>query len=308
MRAMAQGMVQAGVLSLAIAVSTLSGGGQAWAQEVYVQYGDRGTTVREIQRRLGVSATGYFGPETEQAVRDFQAQNGLAVDGIVGPETLDALDYSIRPVATDSDAVGAGTVATRTGIGLNIRSGPGLSYPIIDAVEDGTVLDLGSARVSADGYEWAQLADGRWLQAWVASDYVREGQEVAFPNPDDPDYPDYPGYERPVALRPSNNMVKTTRGFCRRGRLIPYNGSQPVGAGSAGPYAVVVPTSSQGSQVSNVRTQVRQVYSSMPVLARATGQGPYVDAGTFSDVSRADCLTAWLRDRGIRDARVVFRP
>jgi Transglycosylase-like domain/Putative peptidoglycan binding domain len=59
--------------------------------EVVVKRGDRGTAVRQIQSKLGISADGVFGPQTERAVRRFQRSKGLLVDGVVGPQTRSAL-------------------------------------------------------------------------------------------------------------------------------------------------------------------------------------------------------------------------
>lgn len=53
--------------------------------------GSKGNAVAEIQRQLGVSADGIFGPQTQAAVTGFQASNGLDVDGIVGPATWTTL-------------------------------------------------------------------------------------------------------------------------------------------------------------------------------------------------------------------------
>ncbi|OKH38023.1 hypothetical protein NIES2101_36280 [Calothrix sp. HK-06] len=53
--------------------------------------GSTGITVSQVQRSLGVSQTGYYGPVTERAVRNFQINNGLLVDGKVGPQTRIAL-------------------------------------------------------------------------------------------------------------------------------------------------------------------------------------------------------------------------
>ena len=55
--------------------------------EVY-RVGSRGDVVRDIQRKLGITADGVFGPGTESAVKRWQAANGLTADGIVGPATL----------------------------------------------------------------------------------------------------------------------------------------------------------------------------------------------------------------------------
>lgn len=48
----------------------------------------RGQDVLELQRRLGITMDGAFGPETESFVRKFQLKNKLLDDGIVGPATL----------------------------------------------------------------------------------------------------------------------------------------------------------------------------------------------------------------------------
>ena len=56
-----------------------------------VDRGDRGTAVVQIQRKLGISADGVFGPRTERAVKRFQRRRGLTVDGVVGPQTRQAL-------------------------------------------------------------------------------------------------------------------------------------------------------------------------------------------------------------------------
>ena len=43
--------------------------------------------VKIVQSKLGLTADGNFGPNTEAAVRAFQIENGAAGDGIVGPNT-----------------------------------------------------------------------------------------------------------------------------------------------------------------------------------------------------------------------------
>lgn len=60
---------------------------------------------------------------------------------------------------------GGGYVHTRSGIGLNIRSGPGLDYAVEDAVGDGTYLPSVDGTVYNDGYAWEQLPDGSWFAA-----------------------------------------------------------------------------------------------------------------------------------------------
>ena len=50
--------------------------------------GSKGPDVKKIQEKLGVDATGNFGPKTEAAVKAWQKANGLKDDGIAGPNTL----------------------------------------------------------------------------------------------------------------------------------------------------------------------------------------------------------------------------
>jgi hypothetical protein len=72
-----------------------SGGASAPAtNEVILRFGDRGSAVRQVQRRLTVRTTGYYGNLTERAVRRFQRKSELPVDGEVGPETREALSLA----------------------------------------------------------------------------------------------------------------------------------------------------------------------------------------------------------------------
>ena len=53
-----------------------------------VRRGARGNITKLIQEKLGISADGIFGANTEVAVKNYQITNGLSVDGIVGRNTL----------------------------------------------------------------------------------------------------------------------------------------------------------------------------------------------------------------------------
>src|SRR5918994_6137859 len=68
--------------------------------------GSQGDLVAHVQRALGVSADGIFGPATDAAVRKFQRSSNLQVDGIVGPATWGALFGSgpNAPVGGDASA------------------------------------------------------------------------------------------------------------------------------------------------------------------------------------------------------------
>jgi peptidoglycan hydrolase-like protein with peptidoglycan-binding domain len=64
-----------------------------------------GTTVRAVQRALGVTADGVYGPQTRRAVRRFQRSHGLTVDGITGPQTLAALGVTAREASSDPGTI-----------------------------------------------------------------------------------------------------------------------------------------------------------------------------------------------------------
>jgi hypothetical protein len=77
-------------ITLAIALSAVAAGG-ALAQDAATPLapGVQSTdAVRALQKKLGVSADGVYGPKTRAAVRRFQRAHGLDVDGIAGPQTL----------------------------------------------------------------------------------------------------------------------------------------------------------------------------------------------------------------------------
>ncbi len=79
--------------------SALEAEWRGFAGEAVLREGDAGPAVAAVQRLLGVTSDGDFGPITLAAVRGFQARHGLVVDGQVGTHTLAALRR--RRVAPD---------------------------------------------------------------------------------------------------------------------------------------------------------------------------------------------------------------
>lgn len=67
---------------------------------INIKKGDRGASVRVVQRLLHIYVDGSFGPLTDEAVREFQRRSGLQVDGIVGPKTWIRLTGMILPVSS----------------------------------------------------------------------------------------------------------------------------------------------------------------------------------------------------------------
>lgn len=64
-----------------------------------LRYDSAGDAVRVLQKRLGVPATGWFGPGTRRAVRRFEAEQGLVVNGVVGRATWARLNGVPAPQA-----------------------------------------------------------------------------------------------------------------------------------------------------------------------------------------------------------------
>ena len=52
-----------------------------------LKQGSKGELVKEVQRAVGVTPDGIYGPATERAVKAYQKKHGLKADGVVGPAT-----------------------------------------------------------------------------------------------------------------------------------------------------------------------------------------------------------------------------
>jgi Putative peptidoglycan binding domain len=81
-----------GSIAAALAAALLLVAGSADAKPL--KRGSEGPRVATVQRWLGVSADGIFGPGTKRAVKRFQRRHGLTTDGIVGPVTWTSLKRS----------------------------------------------------------------------------------------------------------------------------------------------------------------------------------------------------------------------
>lgn len=62
-----------------------------------MKIGATGARVSWVQRRVGTTPDGDFGPKTDAAVKAFQTKHGLTADGVVGPLTFAALCW-VTPV------------------------------------------------------------------------------------------------------------------------------------------------------------------------------------------------------------------
>ena len=167
----------AAVPALADPGASASGGASA-STEVVVKRGDRGAAVRSIQRQLGVTADGAFGPMTERVVKRFQRRHDLVPDGIVGPLTRGAL--GLKPFSasslrrTSSQSVRIPATLRRIAeceSGGNPRAiSPGGTYRGKYQFSRSTWHNLGGAGDPADAPEWLQdrLALKLYRQSGIA--------------------------------------------------------------------------------------------------------------------------------------------
>ncbi len=128
------------------------------------------------------------GPGTGYSVIDIMVygQNGLIIDGPVYADGYTWFQLTYVGGTTDGWVAGdyLGLVSTGGGLAvgdmvsvssdeLNVRSGPGLGYSVIDIMvygQNGLIVD---GPVDADGYTWYKLTYvGGAVDGWVAGDYL----------------------------------------------------------------------------------------------------------------------------------------
>ncbi|MDX2244740.1 MAG: SH3 domain-containing protein [Leptolyngbyaceae cyanobacterium bins.302] len=195
--------------------------------------------------------------------------------GIAAERSSAQVTYFERPIST---TVGSGVVSTNSGIGLNVRSGPGLSFSIIGGAEDGNSLTLIGSPVFADGYRWQRVSSG----GWVATDYV-DGRFIGISTGD--------GCLREISACGGDSGVIIDRPISVR--PLPINVSV-----AAGPYVAAVPGGA------STLAQVRQIVPNAR-LDRAR-EGAFVNAGGFATHDGAQSMASLLRASGF-DARVIYK-
>jgi peptidoglycan hydrolase-like protein with peptidoglycan-binding domain len=106
------------VLSAGVALAASSGGTSSSSGSLSL--GSTGSAVKQLQQKLHVQATGYYGTDTRRAVKRYQRRHGLTADGIAGPATLSALGIRVRnsSYATGGSAPSSGTTSGGSTVAL----------------------------------------------------------------------------------------------------------------------------------------------------------------------------------------------
>lgn len=100
--ALALALVGAAAAPVAAAGDTTAGAGAVAAKASYPKYGQRGSAVWSLQKKLvdadmmrAQNRTGYFGDQTKAAVKKLQKKYGLPVSGQIGANTTAALAKAV---------------------------------------------------------------------------------------------------------------------------------------------------------------------------------------------------------------------
>jgi murein L,D-transpeptidase YcbB/YkuD len=101
---------------------------------ILLKDGTRGSTVKALQEKLGVTADGQFGAGTERALKEYQKTNGLKADGLAGPATLaqmklfkEVTPETVKMSQVSTPVAGSGAApAAASGSAAQASSGGGL--------------------------------------------------------------------------------------------------------------------------------------------------------------------------------------
>lgn len=134
------------------------GGGQGFEQQhprgrggLWIKKGDSGPAVKRVQKKVGATADGKFGPQTEAAVRAYQQAHGLKVTGKVGSQTAAAVLGHKNPASVTVGPLGVEQRAKLGGSGTTGSSSSSSSGSSKSGSSSGKSSSSGSGGSSSSG-------------------------------------------------------------------------------------------------------------------------------------------------------------
>ena len=137
-----------------------------------------GEPVELLQKKLGISVDGTFGPNTEAALKKWQEKNGLVVDGIAGPDTFMSMGLHqlvLLKVGTKGQAVVA--LQNKLGISADGQFGAGTAKALREYQEQN--------ELAADGVAGPATLAHMKLFKEITADTVKMSQVSANQSPAD---------------------------------------------------------------------------------------------------------------------------
>ena len=111
-----------------------------------------GEPVKVLQKKLGVTADGEFGADTEAALRKYQQQNGLQVDGIAGPDTFAHMGlYELILLKVGTSGATVTKLQQALGLTADGQFGPGTEKAVKDFQQKNALAADGIAGPSTLG-------------------------------------------------------------------------------------------------------------------------------------------------------------
>jgi cell wall-associated NlpC family hydrolase len=161
-------------VAAALALGVLALPAAAGASSIDLKRGSSGAAVRALQAKLGITADGAFGPQTEAAVRSYQRSHGIPATGLVGPLTRMALgDTSASAPGDGQDTAPASVRASAAQVQAVQRR--------LGVTADGVIGPQTRAAIRAYESSHGLTADGR-LDSQVLSAHGDSGDSGATTN------------------------------------------------------------------------------------------------------------------------------
>jgi len=252
-----------------------------------LRVGSSGSAVVALQKKLGVTADGKFGPKTLAALKAYQSSHGLAADGVAGPLTMGKLGGTGGKTATSTKATSASsTPYEKTAAGQ--ASNFGWSLAVINSNPELKALFAQATSTGAGG-GWttdhfvAKVRDTKWFK--TNADTAR--QAIILQKADPATYNARVSQATTAALTQARNMgTRMTSGQLRQigieSVMFGWNTDQVRNA--MGKFVTAVNGEFAGG-AETYQVQYQQMAAQYGVAVSATTMGSWVRSSVLGSVS-----------------------